>query len=79
MSYSTPGCPDTKLWPTALCSLCSTLKPPQPTKICRDEAEAIAFLRAKCQTARSWGDGGKDAPRRGKTASTVRASPEGGV
>jgi len=55
----------------------SVLKPPQPTKICRDEAEAIAFLWAKCQTARSWGGSGKDAPRRGKTASTVRASPEG--
>jgi hypothetical protein len=33
----------------------TVLKPPQPTKICSDDAEAVSFLAAKCQTARSWG------------------------
>lgn len=53
----------------------SVLKPPQPTKICSDETEAVCFLAAKCQTARSWGGGATRKALKGNSTRTGAGPP----
>jgi hypothetical protein len=61
---------------TKMCNFVfSVLKPPQPTKICKDDAEAVSFLDAKCQTAQSWAGAGARKGSQRKPTRSAEAAP----